>query len=192
MAELDGGSEGSSAVWGGGRTTDERMDTEARQHPPLSHTTADGRLHMVDVAGKASTARSATATSVIHLRGDVLDALIAADLPKGDALAAARVAGVLAAKRTADWIPLCHPLPLDWVNISFARVGRDELLIAATVKTTAPTGVEMEALTAASAAALTLYDMAKSADKGIVIGPTQLEIKRGGKSGEYRRRGQSS
>ena len=179
-------------MWGGGRTTDERMDTEARQHPLLSHTTADGRLHMVDVAGKASTARSATATSVIHLRGDVLDALIAAALPKGDALAAARVAGVLAAKRTADWIPLCHPLPLDWVNISFARVGRDELLIAATVKTTAPTGVEMEALTAASAAALTLYDMAKSADKGIVIGPTQLEIKRGGKSGEYRRRGQPS
>ncbi len=169
-----------------------RMDTKPRQNQPLSHTTADGRLHMVDVAGKAATARSATATSVVRIRSDVLDALIAADLPKGDALAAARIAGVMAAKRTADWIPLCHPLPLDWVNISFARVACDELLIAATVKTTAPTGVEMEALTAASAAALTLYDMAKSADKGIVIGPTQLEIKRGGKSGQYHRPRQTS
>jgi len=169
-----------------------RNDRSTKAQHRLSHTTADGQMRMVDVTGKPVTSRVATATSRVRMRPDVLDTLLASDLPKGDALAAARLAGVLAAKRTAEWIPLCHPLPLDWIQISFARVARDELLVASTVKTTARTGVEMESLTAVSAAALTLYDMAKSADPQIVIGPTQLEIKRGGKSGDYRRRGPSS
>ncbi len=122
------------------------------------------------------------------MRPEVLDALMADSLAKRDALATARVAGVLAAKRTSDWIPLCHPLPLDWVRVSFERTSPGELLITCGTKTTARTGVEMEALTGASATALTIYDMAKAADRTMVIGPIQLERKSGGKSGTYHRK----
>jgi cyclic pyranopterin phosphate synthase len=124
-------------------------------------------------------------------------------LPKGDALATARIAGIQAAKRTSEWIPLCHPLPLEWVRIEFERIDpsplegtkrlpsesiRGAIRVLCTAKTSAKTGVEMEALTGAAAAALTLYDMAKSADKAITIGPIQLEQKTGGKSGSYDRK----
>ena len=107
-------------------------------------------------------------------------------LPKGEALPVARVAGIQAAKRTAELVPLCHPLALDWVDVRFERDG-DGIIILATARTSARTGVEMEALTAAAVAALTLYDMAKSADKAMVIGPIRLESKSGGKSGEWTR-----
>lgn len=142
---------------------------------------------MVDVSGKDVTQREASASAVVHMQPAVLDALISGALPKGDALATARVAGILAAKRASEWIPMCHPLSLSWVRVDFCRVGSGELSILCTAKTAARTGVEMEALTGAAAASLTIYDMAKSADKEIVIGPIQLERKSGGKSETYQR-----
>ncbi|MGB2986501.1 MAG: cyclic pyranopterin monophosphate synthase MoaC [Phycisphaerae bacterium] len=161
--------------------------TQEPKQPGLSHVGSGGEARMVDVSPKDATEREASASAVVRMRHTVLDALLSGALPKGDALATARVAGIHAAKRTSEWIPLCHPLPLDWVQIEFSRTGSDELSIFCTAKTTARTGVEMEALTGAAAAALTLYDMAKSADKAIVIGPIQLERKAGGKSGTYLR-----
>jgi len=144
---------------------------------------------MVDVSAKSVTAREAVASGEVHMKAEVLDALFAGDLPKGDALATARIAGIQAAKRTGEWIPLCHPLALDWVQIDFERNAPDTLTIRCTARTTARTGVEMEAMTGVSLAALTVYDMVKAADKAVVIGPVMLERKTGGKSGEYRRAG---
>lgn len=155
--------------------------------PELSHVGPGGEARMVDVSGKDTTQREASASAVVRMQPAVLDALISGALPKGDALATARVAGILAAKRTSEWIPMCHPLSLSWVRVDFSRIGAGELSVLCTAKTTAGTGVEMEALTGAAAASLTLYDMAKSADKAIVIGPIQLERKSGGKSGTYQR-----
>ncbi len=154
---------------------------------PLSHLDSDGKANMVDVSAKSITQRQACASAEVAMKPGVLEALVGGELPKGDALAAARLAGIMAAKRTGEWIPLCHPLPLDWVHVEIDRVAPDRLQIRCTARTTARTGVEMEALTGASAAALTLYDMAKAADKGIVIGPIQLEAKEGGKNGPYHR-----
>ena len=162
--------------------------TSAKVGPRLSHVASDGTSRMVDVSGKAITVREAEATALLRFRADVLDCLMAGALPKGDAISVARVAGIQAAKRTAEWIPMCHPLTLDWVQVQFSRRGSNQLEVQCTARTTAKTGVEMEALTGATAAALTLYDMAKSADKGIVIGPIQLERKSGGKSGTYVRK----
>lgn len=142
---------------------------------------------MVNVSAKDVTVREAVASGAVTMRPDVLDALTRGKLPKGDALATARIAGICAAKRTSEWIPLCHPLGLDWVDIEFSRMRDGVLSIQCVARTTARTGVEMEALTGVSAAALTVYDMAKAADKGIVIGPIQLERKTGGKSGTYSR-----
>ena len=142
---------------------------------------------MVDVSPKEPTQRTAVASARVTGRPEVIDGLIAGHLPKGEALGTARIAGIAAAKRTGELIPLCHPLPLEWVNITFARESPETLLIVGKVKTTARTGVEMEALTAVSAAALTLYDMGKAADKSMTIGPIRLERKSGGKSGDYRR-----
>ena len=153
----------------------------------LSHIGREGEVRMVDVSGKPTTHREATASAVVSMRSEVLDALLRGDLEKGDALATARVAGTLAAKRTGELIPMCHPLPLDWVRIDFDRAAPDSLCVTCTAKTTARTGVEMEALIGVSIAALTMYDMAKSADKSIVIGPVRLERKSGGKSGNYDR-----
>ncbi|MCP4250234.1 MAG: cyclic pyranopterin monophosphate synthase MoaC, partial [bacterium] len=113
----------------------------------LSHLTPSGEARMVDVSAKSATLRVAVASGRLRARPEVLDALVAGNLPKGEALGTARVAGILAAKRTGERIPLCHPLPLDWAQISFAREQADALLILATVKTSARTGVEMEALT---------------------------------------------
>ncbi len=142
---------------------------------------------MVDVSAKSVTSREAIASGAVCLREDVLDMIFSGELPKGDCLATARVAGIQAAKRTSEWIPLCHPLPLDWVQVEFRREAPGQLGVLCTVKYSGRTGVEMEALTGVAAAALTIYDMAKSADKSIVIGPIQLERKSGGKSGPYHR-----
>jgi cyclic pyranopterin phosphate synthase len=142
---------------------------------------------MVDVSAKAESVREATASAVVRMSAAVLDLLLAGGLPKGDALATARIAGIQAAKRTGEWIPMCHPLSLDFVAVDFERTGLGELRLLCSAKTTARTGVEMEAMVGVAAAALTIYDMTKSADKGIVIGPIQLERKTGGKSGDFAR-----
>jgi cyclic pyranopterin phosphate synthase len=152
--------------------------------PKLSHFTASGHATMVDVSAKQPTRRTATASAFVELSAEVLAALPAN--PKGNPLEVARFAGIQAAKRTADLIPMCHPLPLSHVDVQAAIVPGG-VRITATAATTGPTGVEMEALTAASVAALTVYDMTKALDKSIVIRNIQLEKKSGGKSGDFRR-----
>lgn len=153
----------------------------------MSHLDERGAARMVDVSTKDVTVREAVASAGVTARTEVLDALVAGALPKGEAVATARLAGIQAAKRTGELIPLCHPLSIDWVEVTIERTDPEQLTIRCTVRTTARTGVEMEAMTGASVAALTLYDMAKAADKGIVLGPIQLERKSGGKSGTYER-----
>jgi cyclic pyranopterin phosphate synthase len=150
----------------------------------LSHFDASGQASMVDVSAKPATRRTATATAFVELSPAVLAALPAN--PKGNPLEVARFAGIQAAKRTADLIPMCHPLSLSHVGVRVDVVDGG-VRITATVSTTGPTGVEMEALTAASVAALTVYDMTKALDKGIVIRHIQLEAKSGGKSGDFSR-----
>lgn len=150
----------------------------------LTHVRDDGSAHMVDVSEKAVTARQATAQSVLQTTSDVIALIADGNLPKGDAIAVARVAGIMAAKQTSTLIPLCHPLPLSKVTIDFEPQG-DAVVVKATVKTTAVTGVEMEALTAASVAALTLYDMIKAVDKHAVVTDIRVLAKSGGKSGDW-------
>ncbi len=150
----------------------------------LSHFDASGNATMVDVSAKQSTRRTATASAFIELSAAVLNALPAN--PKGNPLEVARFAGIQAAKRTAGLIPMCHPLPLTHVDVQ-AEVVEGGVRITASAATTGPTGVEMEALTAAAVAALTVYDMTKALDKSIVIRNIQLESKSGGKSGDYKR-----
>jgi cyclic pyranopterin phosphate synthase len=151
----------------------------------LSHYDDTGQARMVDVSGKAPTKREAEASAFVHMSPAVLKAL--PNNPKGDPLEIARIAGIMAAKRTSDLIPMCHPLPLSHVDVQTRRCD-DGIAITAKVATTAPTGVEMEALVAATIAALTIYDMGKALDKGIEIREIVLEHKTGGKSGEYRRK----
>jgi cyclic pyranopterin phosphate synthase len=155
------------------------------KHAQLSHFTASGQAIMVDVSAKPSTHRTATASAFVELSAAVLAALPAN--PKGNPLEVARIAGIQAAKRAADLIPMCHPLPLSHIDLQ-AEIVPGGVRICATVATTAPTGVEMEALTAAAVAALTVYDMTKALDKSIVIRDIQLEEKSGGKSGNFRRK----
>jgi cyclic pyranopterin phosphate synthase len=150
----------------------------------LSHYDSKGRAQMVDVSAKAETRRTATAHAFVKIRPSVLKKL--PDNPKGDPLEVARFAGIAAAKRTSDLIPMCHPLLLSHVDVT-AAVEKGGVRITAKVATTGPTGVEMEALTAAAAAALTVYDMTKALDKGIEIREVYLVEKTGGKSGDYRR-----
>jgi len=157
-------------------------DTPSR----LSHYDASGQASMVDVSGKLPTRRTATASAFVDLSAAVLAAL--PENPKGDPLEVARIAGIQAAKRTAELIPMCHPLPLTHVDVQ-ARIEGTGVRITATAATVGITGVEMEALTAASVAALTVYDMTKALDKAIVIRNIQLESKTGGKSGDYQREG---
>lgn len=159
----------------------------AGESKALSHITSEGDARMVDVSQKPTTRREARASARVVCDPEVLDMIMDRRLPKGDALATARIAGIMAAKRTSDLIPLCHPLSLDCVGVEFQRVAPGELLIECSAVTSGRTGVEMEAMTGASVAALTLYDMTKAADKAIVLGPIQLEYKGGGKSGEFRR-----
>jgi cyclic pyranopterin monophosphate synthase len=150
----------------------------------LTHIRPDGSAHMVDVSAKQSTARRAVAQAVLTTRPDVVAAVLSGDLPKGEAISTARIAGILAAKQTSMLIPLCHPLPLTSITIDIT--GTDAALTArATVLTTSQTGVEMEALTAAAVAALTLYDMVKAIDKQAVIGDIKVLEKSGGKSGDW-------
>jgi len=150
----------------------------------LSHFDDSGRASMVDVSAKKQSRRTATASAFVELSVAVLAAL--PDNPKGNPLEVARFAGIQAAKRTSDLIPMCHPLPLSLVDVK-AEVVEGGVRITATAVTVGPTGVEMEALTAASVAALTVYDMTKALDKVIVIRSIQLESKTGGKSGDFTR-----
>ena len=150
----------------------------------LSHYDGAGRARMVDVSGKSATRREAEASAFVAMKPAVLAAL--PKNPKGDALEVARIAGIMAAKRTAELIPLCHPLPLALVDVEL-RLCENGVAITSKVATTAETGVEMEAMIAASVAALTVYDMCKRADKSIAIREIVLQRKSGGKSGDYRR-----
>jgi cyclic pyranopterin monophosphate synthase len=151
----------------------------------LSHFDSAGRARMVDVSTKQPSRRTATASAFVELSSQVLKAL--PNNPKGNPLEAARFAGIQAAKRTAELIPMCHPLALTHVDVQ-AEVVEGGVRIMATAATTGQTGVEMEAMTAASVAALTVYDMTKALDKGIVIREVRLEAKSGGKSGDFKRR----
>ncbi|TKV42232.1 cyclic pyranopterin monophosphate synthase accessory protein [Sphingobium sp. MP9-4] len=150
----------------------------------LTHLDEDGAARMVDVSAKAVSAREAVAAGRITMAADAAQAIAAGLVKKGDVLAVARVAGIMAAKRTAELIPLCHPIPLSAVTIDFT-LHDDGVTVTATARTAGQTGVEMEALTAATAALLTVYDMAKALDKGMIIGDVRLLAKRGGKSGDW-------
>ncbi|QJD87235.1 cyclic pyranopterin monophosphate synthase MoaC [Cohnella herbarum] len=151
----------------------------------FTHFNDQGRAKMVDVSDKAVTARVAVAEGAVTMAPETLQRIRERSVAKGDVLSVAQIAGIQAAKKTSDWIPMCHPLPLTGVDIRFSDNGADTLRITAEVKTTGKTGVEMEALTAVSAAALTVYDMCKALQKDMVIGPIQLLVKTGGKSGDY-------
>jgi cyclic pyranopterin phosphate synthase len=151
----------------------------------LSHYDSKGRARMVDVSAKAQSKREAEASAMVVMKPALLKALPAN--PKGDPLEVARLAGIMAAKRTAELIPMCHPLPLSHIDVRM-RLCENGVAITSKVTTTAVTGVEMEALVAASVAALTVYDMCKALDKGIEIRHIMLERKSGGKSGDFRRR----
>jgi cyclic pyranopterin phosphate synthase len=152
----------------------------------LSHVDAEGRVAMVDTSGKAQTARRAVASARVLMSAETVAALRAGRTPKGDPLEAARIAGIMASKRTADLIPLCHPLPLTHADVR-AELRDDGVYLEAEASTNAQTGVEMEALTAAAVAALTVYDMCKAVEKGIRITDVRLEEKTGGKSGTWKR-----
>ena len=153
----------------------------------LTHLDSQGQARMVDVGGKAETKRSATATGRIRMSPEALAAVRDGSGPKGDVLAAARIAGIMAAKKTAELIPLCHSLALDQVHVEFAFED-DAIRASATASLSGKTGIEMEALTATSLALLTIYDMAKALDKGMVIDGVRLLAKTGGKSGDWRAR----
>ncbi len=153
----------------------------------LSHMDAEGRVAMVDTSAKEATARRAVASARVMMSAETVEAVRAHRTPKGDPLETARLAGIMAAKRTAELIPLCHPLPLTHIEV---RAGVEDrgIYIEAEAATRAETGVEMEALTAATVAALTVYDMCKALDKAMTITDVRLERKTGGKSGDYERR----
>jgi cyclic pyranopterin phosphate synthase len=154
----------------------------------LTHLTARGEARMVDVGEKAVTDRTATARASVRMKPKTLEAVLDGSTPKGDVLAAARIAGIQAAKRTSELIPMCHPIQLTSVKVELSVRGKNELLIEARASASDRTGVEMEALTAASVAALTLYDMLKAIDRDMSIEHIALYEKRGGKSGDYRRK----
>jgi cyclic pyranopterin phosphate synthase len=158
-----------------------------RQKQALTHLDVEGRVRMVDVGHKVSTAREAVARGTVRMSATARRLVQSGTTKKGDALQAARLAGIMGAKRTSELIPLCHPLPLTHVGVDITPV-RGGFAIEGRAKTTGPTGVEMEALTAVAVAALTLYDMVKAVDKAMVIGEICLIEKRGGKSGRYVRR----
>jgi cyclic pyranopterin phosphate synthase len=152
----------------------------------LTHFDVAGNAIMVDVGNKPVTERQATARARVAMRPETLRMILAGEAKKGDVFGVARIAGIMAAKRTSELIPLCHPLPVSSAAIDLAADGEDGVAITATVKTTGQTGVEMEALTAASVAALTVYDMCKAVDRGMRIEALRLVHKSGGKSGEFR------
>mgnify|MGYP003639589084 CR=1 FL=1 len=153
----------------------------------LTHLNERGEAHIVDIGDKPATRRRAVAQARIVALPQTIATIMGGGLKKGDALAVARIAGIMAAKKTAELIPLCHPIALTKVSVEISEMGEDAVLILATAETTGPTGVEMEALVAASTAALTLYDMAKAIDRGMVITDICLLEKSGGASGDYLR-----
>jgi cyclic pyranopterin phosphate synthase len=154
----------------------------------LTHLDEAGHAHMVDVSDKAETARMARATATVLVTEEAMGLLIQGNLKKGDAMGVARIAGIMGAKKTSELIPLCHPLPITKVTVDlYPDLLKNEVIITATVKTRGQTGVEMEALTAVTTAALTLYDMLKAVDKGITISDIHLDEKQGGKSGTWKR-----
>jgi cyclic pyranopterin phosphate synthase len=153
----------------------------------LTHLDEQGRARMVDVSAKDVTRRRALAKAVLLTNAETRSKILDGTLPKGDVLAVARTAGIMAAKRTSDLIPLCHPLPLSSVEVSFVPIGDDRLQIEVEVSVVAKTGAEMEALTAAAVAGLTVYDMCKAVDRSMVLGDVCLLEKSGGRSGDYRR-----
>jgi cyclic pyranopterin monophosphate synthase len=156
--------------------------------PDLTHIGSTGEAHMVDVGGKAETERTAVAEGAVTMQAETLATIIAGNAKKGDVLATARIAGIMAAKKTHELIPLCHPLFLNKVAVEIEPdEGLPGLRVSATVRVTGKTGVEMEALTAVSVACLTIYDMAKAVDRGMTISDIRLVEKRGGKSGDWRR-----
>lgn len=152
----------------------------------LTHLNEAGEAHMVDVGEKAATRRTAVAEATVIMSPELVDRFLAGDLPKGDAAALARVAGIMGAKKTSDLIPLCHPIPLSSAEISLKQGGHG-IRITATVSTTAQTGVEMEAMTAVSTAALTIYDMVKGVERGVTIEAVRLLRKEGGRTGTWER-----
>jgi cyclic pyranopterin phosphate synthase len=156
--------------------------------PELTHLDASGRARMVDVGAKPATERRAVARATVRVRPETAAAVLAGEAPKGDVLGVARIAGIQAAKRTAELIPLCHPLPLSFVGVEGSvDAGAGTITLTAEARTTGPTGVEMEALTAASVAALTIYDMVKGLERGAEISEVVLIAKSGGRSGAWRR-----
>jgi cyclic pyranopterin monophosphate synthase len=163
----------------------DQMETDA--YSGLTHFNAEGRARMVDVSDKPDTKRSATASCVVQMKPETMERIKQGRMTKGDVLAVAQVAGIMAAKRTPEWIPMCHPIAISGVDIRFVDDGLSELTILATITTTGPTGVEMEALTAVLASALTVYDMCKAVDKEMTISSAHLLTKTGGKSGDYSR-----
>jgi cyclic pyranopterin phosphate synthase len=152
----------------------------------LTHLDSSGSAKMVDVGGKPSTDRRAVARAIVRVSAETSEALLAGNAPKGDVIGTARIAGIQAAKRTHELIPLCHPLPLSYVGVE-GTIEPTEIVLIAEARTTGPTGVEMEALTAASVAALTVYDMVKGIERGAEIASIALLEKSGGRSGEWRR-----
>jgi cyclic pyranopterin phosphate synthase len=161
----------------------------SREDPPmtqLTHLDADGRARMVDVSGKAPSAREAVAAGLVRMTPQTRDLALTGGARKGDVIAAAEIAGIMAAKKTAELIPLCHPLPLSKAEVRIASA-EEGLEVTARVATTGPTGVEMEALTAVSIACLTLYDMLKAVERGMTIEAVRLLEKTGGASGDWRR-----
>lgn len=171
--------------------------TRSRSNDPetgeLTHLDAEGRARMVNVGEKAVTHRICVARCEVHMEPATLARISSGDMPKGDVLATARIAGIQAAKRTGEWIPLCHPLPLDSVEVHFEADAEHSLVaVEARAEANWKTGVEMEALVAASAAALTLYDMCKAIDRGMSIEAVRLVAKSGGKSGVWRRPGEAA
>ncbi len=152
----------------------------------LTHVDRDGRVAMVDVGAKPATDREASASAEVHMSPAAVRAIRTGAVKKGDPLQAARIAGIMAAKQTSSLIPLCHPLPISHVQVEL-QPRRWGYRVVASVRTHAPTGVEMEALTAASVAALTIYDMLKAVDRTMVVTNVMVQHKRGGRSGEYRR-----
>jgi len=154
----------------------------------LTHLNSTGEARMVDVSQKGDSEREAVARARVMMKPATLEQIKAAGLEKGDVLAVARVAAIMAAKKTPDLIPLCHPILIDSIAIEFDLSGNDSVEITARAKSTGKTGAEMEAMVAASVAALTIYDMAKSVDRGMTITDIYLESKKGGKSGTYRRK----
>ena len=165
---------------------DEKGSTLKADNDKLTHIDENGKAQMVDVGNKEDTKRSATASGKVFMSVETIEALKKQELQKGDVLGVARVAGIQAAKKTSDLIPLCHPLAVNFASVNF-RIQESHVEIEATVKTSGKTGVEMEALTACSVTALTIYDMCKAMDKSITIDEIKLLEKTGGKSGNWKR-----